>query len=295
MKTKLYVIFIAMSCFISTVSFGQQETKPDETLIGPVTYTHEYQGIAIAVPVTVFLKAQTSSDGIDVRARSVANLLDLQNKIGSIIDTIKLPTDNCQSFSANNPVARIWGKQLTLSNNRAVLNLKGDVEVWDCRENPVPNSKVEWVIEEIPWTGIKTKVPKTIFWPGNPIKNKLATQPFDANIPLLAHSPNQQTVELVIESPDIKLGGQFIGVTNAILRIAGIDINAYAKQAIDKAIDPSKLRQTLPEEIKKFNPSIESVGFTGQGGVLNLESVFTAKVPSSAITELLKLLLAKNS
>jgi hypothetical protein len=64
------------------------------------------------------------------------HLSDLQSKIGSIIDKQDLPRNNCGSYSANNPVVTIDRKRLDLAGTAAVVTIGGEVDVWDCRENP---------------------------------------------------------------------------------------------------------------------------------------------------------------
>jgi hypothetical protein len=71
--------------------------------------------------------------------------------------TFKLPSDNCGSYSANNPVVLIPSKELAFKDNSAVFSISGRVEIWDCREKPIPNSKVEWVLKDVGF-GVKTKV-----------------------------------------------------------------------------------------------------------------------------------------
>jgi hypothetical protein len=225
----------------------------------------------------------TGQNTLQFDARIISDLSDLQSKSGPIIDTFPLPTDNCHSFSANNPVVKIWGKELVPSGTIAVLRLHGNVENWDCRENPVPNSKVEWRNDG----PFGLAVPHVVTWPGNPIKNLLITQPFDVSLPASVRVVDDQTVALDIGTPTVTLGGQFSGITNGVLRIAGIDLNQKVKQALDQAINPALLRQGIPPDYAKLNPRIQSASFVNDGGKLALQIGTTAAVPGAQLTEFL--------
>ena len=236
----LIMLFIALSGALTTYIVNRRSSPRSRTKCRSVLSLslEPANGIPVTVGVTTFLSIETKPEGLFVNARVLGDFFDLQRKIGSIVDTFPLPTNNCASYSANNPVARIWGKQLIATGNTAVLKLNGDVDLWDCRENPVPNSAVDLVEES--WLGVKVKRPKVRTWPGDPIKNKLLNQPFEAFLPITASASGERTAAIKLGTPDIKLGGQYVAITNGILRIAGIDINAEAAKALAKAIDPAQ-------------------------------------------------------
>jgi hypothetical protein len=139
----------------------------------------------------------------------------------------------------------------------------------------------------------KTKVPVVVTWPGNPIKTILATQPFDANLPVSLVKNNDHAVGLEFSKPDIELKGQYAFITKGVLNIAGVDINQKAYDALQKAIDPSKLAMVVPDDIQKYNPIIENARLFNNSGHLSAEIDMSAFVPGAAINELVKQLLAK--
>jgi hypothetical protein len=163
--------------------------------------------------------------------------------------------------------------------------------MWDCRENPVPNSKVEWEMKSI--GPIKTKVPRVVTWPGSPIKNKLATQPFQAELPVTLQRVNESTVSLSVGRPDIELKGQYAFITKGVLTIAGIDVNQKAQAALNKAIDPEKLKLAIPPEFQEFNPTIDSARFIDDAGQLAAEINMSALIPAAKVTEMIKDLIDK--
>lgn len=258
--------------------------KPDELLVGPITVPQSVQGVTVNIVSTTYLSLHTTNDGLTFRARVRADLRDLQSKIGTIIDTIALPTDNCRSFSANNPVVTVWGKELKAEGATATLWLHGHVDVWDCRENPIPNSKVEWV-NDGPF-GLSR--PKVVTWPGSPIKNKLAQQPFDISEPVQIEKVSDTAARLKLGDPNVHLGGQFVAITNGVLKIAGIDLNSKAKDALQAAMDPAKIQVSVPQEFLQLNPVIEEAGFTGDGGVLSVQMTLSAKVPAAVVNDRLQ-------
>jgi hypothetical protein len=282
------IIGVGLLCFFLTAvgpaEAQVQQPSPQDLFLGPVTVTQPVQGVPVNIVSSAHLSLHTEADGLYLKAGVIADLNDLQAKIGAIVDTIQLPRENCRSFSANNPVVTIWGKELKAEASAATLWLHGAVDVWDCRENPVPNSKVEWRIENI-GLGVKTKVPVVVTWPGSPIKNKLLTQPFDISEPLNFVRVNDSTVALELGDPNVQLGGQYVAVTKGLLSIAGINVNEKARDALRQAIDPTKLQASIPDEYLKLNPKIEAASFEANGSILLATMILSARVPAEQINE----------
>ena len=268
--------------------------EPDDLLVGPISYQQDVNGVVVNLTARTYFKIQTLDNKIYLKAQVIADLGDLQRKIGAIVDTFKLPQENCRSYSANNPVVSIPRKELLFRNGSAVFSISGGVAMWDCRENPIPNTKIEWEIRNI-GLGIKTKVPHVVTWPGDPIKNKLGSQSFDADLPMALVRLNESSVALTIGRPDIELKGQYAFITKGILNIAGIDVNQKAQEALTKAIDPEKLRLAVPAEFQEFHPSIDSARFIEDSGHLAAEMSMSALIPAAKVTELIKDLIDKKA
>ena len=277
---------------IITTALPAAAVEPDDLVIGPVNYQQDVNGVSVNLSARTYFKIQTIDNKIFLKAQVIGDLGDLQKKIGAIVDTFRLPAENCKSYSANNPVVSVPRKELLFRDTSAVFSIGGSVTMWDCRENPIPNSKVDWVIENI-GLGIKTKVPKVVTWPGSPIKNKLVTQPFDADLPIALVRLNESAVALTVGRPDIELKGQYVFITKGILNIAGIDVNQKAQDALNKAIDPEKLKLAIPAEFQEFNPSIDSARFIDDGGQLAAEINMSALIPAAKVTAMIKDLIDK--
>src|SRR5262249_17736342 len=138
--------------------------EPDDFLVGPITYQQDVNGVPVNLTARTYFKIQTIDNKIFLKAQIIGDLGDLQQKIGVIVDSFRLPQENCKSYSGNNPVVSIPRKELLFRDGSAVFSISGSVVMWDCRENLKLNSKVDWVLEDI-GLGIKTKVPKVITWP----------------------------------------------------------------------------------------------------------------------------------
>ena len=86
--------------------------EPDDLLVGPIVYQQDVNGVAVNLTARTYFKIQTLNNKIYLKAQVIADLGDLQQKIGPIVDTFKLPQENCRSYSANNPVVSIPRKEL---------------------------------------------------------------------------------------------------------------------------------------------------------------------------------------
>jgi hypothetical protein len=272
---------------------AQMIQGPTEVQIGPVDLPQEIQGIQIVTRVTTFMSVSTSPAGISVKARIFADMRDLQARIGSIIDTMALPKDNCHSYSGNNPVVTLYTKKLTINGTAVTLTIGGDVDVWDCRENPIPNSKIEMVNEK--WLGVSVSRPKVVTWPGNPIKNKLLTQPVTASIPATLDVSSDTAVGVHMGAAHVELGGQALlsSIRDTLLTLFRVDLDSLAQKALRSSVDESKLQLAIPDDFKRLNPKITKASFLDLGGV-GAEIDAEALVAGANLTELLKAIADQN-
>lgn len=253
----------------------------DESLFGPFSLNQTVQGVSLSTQAFAFLSLLPEGDTMRIKARVVTDLADLQQKAGALIDTIPLPNDNCAHFAADNVVARIWGKQITVSGNMATLKLHGDVDVWTCLENPVPCTRVEW-------DGI---VPRLITYACNPpIKNRNVNQPFEANLPFRLALMDSHTVAVELGDPQVNLGGILGGVTDKILRIAGVEINSRVKEALNQAINPDLLKASLPEDLRRLDSTITRAELLDNSGALAATVEMSTVVDGEGLVRLMTLL-----
>ena len=256
-------------------ALGASAARAQPTVIGPIVEVQQVEGISITVPIRVEVSQGPSDLGTRIRVRVVADLSDLAAKTGDIVDCIPLPKDNCASYSANNPVVTLGRKSLVFRDDAAILSVGGSVDMWECAENPIPKTKVEMQVKDI-GLGVKTKVPVVVnLGPGDPIKTKLGTQPFDVDLPVTLSVEDGRAVALRIGRPAIRLRGPYVSVTEGVLSIAGVDVNERAQALLERAIDPDKLCRTVPT-FAGFAPTVEGAGFIEDGGRPAAEIVLAA-------------------
>ncbi|MFL6261226.1 MAG: hypothetical protein ACJ76Y_16120 [Thermoanaerobaculia bacterium] len=276
-RLALLVVLFSLASRTGSAQSLPTQARPDEAMLGPFPIDQTVQGVPVSTNAYVFLAVKKADDPIEVGIRIVADLSDLQRKIGALVDTIPLPTDNCAHFGVDNVAARIWGKQLLINGDTGILKLNGDVDVWTCAKNPIPCTKLEG------WNLV-------VYDCNPPIKNRNINQPFEASLPFHLELVDQHTVAVKLGDPNVNLGGLLGGVTNGILRIAGVDINARAKQALESAINPDLLKKSIPRELLPFNPVFTKAELLGNSGALAATLEMNVSIDNNTFAELGKIL-----
>lgn len=248
--------------FVPPMQSGLLQRRPEEVPIPPVSFPQAVRGIPLSISVSGVFSLLPNGSQIQVNARLLADLSDLQHKIGALVGTIPLPTDNCAHFGADNLVARIWGEELTVLGDVATLTLHGDVQDWACIQIPFLS----------------------------PAKTILGTQPFDASIPLRVAVADPHTIAAQIGQPSITLGGQFASITHWLIGVLGINLNALVKEALDHMISPDLLKQTLPPSLLQLNPVITQAELMSNAGALALYAEMSAGFDGSAVVQLARTL-----
>jgi hypothetical protein len=142
--------------------------------------------------------------------------------------------------------------------------------------------------------GVVVSVPKVITYDCNsPIKNRNVNQPFDATLPFSLTTTDPHTIAIKLGQPAVNLGGSLGGVTNGILKIAGVDINGRVHAALQSAIGPELLQKTLPPDLFRLNPTITHAALFDNGGRMAARVHLSANVPGAVMTDLLKVLVNK--
>ncbi|MFA6113104.1 MAG: hypothetical protein WC729_03910 [Sphingomonas sp.] len=266
--------------------------EPTEFLIGPISQDQDVNGTMVRVTVNNYFKVVSKKEGLSLESRLEVDLSDLQQKFPEILGAMPLPKDNCGSYKLDNLVVSLPNRDLRAEGDHALMAIGGKVDIWSCFENPIPNTKIEWQVKNIGF-GIKTKVPVLITWPGSPIKNKTASQPFDATLPIYFRKLDDRTIGIVLGQPSVNLKGQYVFITKGILSLANIDVNEEARKAINKAIAPDSLLKAIPEEFSAMNPIVKDATFYNQGGQLAARINVSATIPPEKITEWISLMLKK--
>ncbi|WP_128947702.1 hypothetical protein [Bradyrhizobium zhanjiangense] len=243
---RILFVFLVLLLPLGCHSAAALETP--ELYISDFVATPKASGVPVTVAGKIYLGVNMTLRASPIlRIHARTDLADLQRKMPAIVSTIKLPSENCKSFSANNPIVTLSNTTLSFVDGQAVFHTDGNVTVWDCRENPIPNSKADMCMQKI--GPLKTKVPCVTTWPGDPIKDKLGSQSFSVDIPFgLKLSEGGAAVELVPAEARMNLGGQYVEITKAILRTFQIDLNSKLNDAIRRAVDRKAITAAIPKE-----------------------------------------------
>ena len=279
---RIRLIKLAVTAFIAAVA----QPVSAQLAVGPIPYPENVDGVPVTINVLSVITVQANPDSLAVTARIDGDLFDLQQKIGTIVDTFKVPNNNCANSGASdrqNPVVSFTSKSLTPQGDQAILAIAGQVDGWACVGKA--KSEVQWKMKKV--GPIKTKVPVT-HTSTTMVKTKMTSEPFQASIPISFVKQSANSVAVQLEQPTVKPEGQYASVTNALLRIADADITQQAANALRSALDPAKLKTTIPSELEKLNMTVQSAGFKDDGGHLIAEVVMTANVPWGHVANVLK-------
>lgn len=282
---KIRALF-GISLLVTALGFApmaRAQAASDEVMVGPVPVPVDMLGVIVTTEATSYFKVVSKPDGLYLDARLEGNLKDLQAKIGSIIDQLPLNRDNCASYKPDNILPSVSAKSLIPQSSSAVVKMGGRIEVWSCFENPVPATKLVWKMKKIGW--VKTKVPVIETSPGSPFKTRTLSQSFTISIPAELKKIDNDTAGMVIGTPSVKLEGPIASTISAVASIWGLDLGDVAKKAIDKAVSPDMLIQTIPEEYAVLQPKVTTFTFSDRNGELLVLVNMSAKIPSEKLNE----------
>jgi len=284
---------IAISAAV-VVSFFELDTAQaieiPEAFVSDFSVSQAASGVPITIPGKVYLGADVSITSAPVvRVHAIADLTDLQRKIPAIVATIPLPSNNCGSFSPNNPVVTLSTSRLSYAGGEALFHTEGSAVIWECVQNPVPNSEIQWQMKRI--GPIETKVPVPHTWPGNPIKTILGTQPFSIDAPFGLKVVSGGSVQLVPGDAKMNLSGQYVEITKGILDVFKVNINAKLNDAIQKTMDPKKITASVPKEFLDAGFSFQDAKFVSVDSAnLGLDLQADVKVTKQTAKEMARLL-----
>lgn len=231
--------------------------RQGEVRLGPFAFVEAVQGVPLDLRASMFLRFEREGNQVKIRSRIVADFSDLQKKVGALIDRFPLPKDNCSHFGADNYTVDLWGKDLTLRGDAANLRLKGDAEIWGCFKS-VPCTKFEdWQVK--------------VYDCNPPVKSRILRQPFEALLPLRLSVSGAQAVVIAPGEPTVNLGGPLGGVTDGVLKIAGVDINALLRQRLDRVVGSELWRVTAPPRLLQLDPVMTRAEFLSNEGALAAE------------------------
>ena len=274
-------IFLAALLVTSLVSKATAQLAA-----GPIEITSNINGIPITVDATSRIAVNPVGNEFTVDARILVDLIDLQKKFSSVVDSFKRSATNCTNRSADGQIPVVFFKSGTLwpRSNQLAMFVRGDIDVWSCVAGP-KKSEIRWQRKKIAF--VKLKVPVLHTW-RNVKKNKDGTQPFHGTVSVYLVEKDDATVALKIAKPDIAIEGEEVFATNANLNLVMMDINQKVQNAFRSVIDLSKLKRVLPKELNQLNMTVASARFRDRGGHAIAEINLVARASGDAITLLLQ-------
>ncbi len=100
-------------------------------------YQQIVNGIVVNVSTRTYVLVETIENESTSKGEIVGDFIDLQRKIGTIIDSFDLLHDSCSTLQHDQPGRVDSTKGLRFSEYAALLSIGGDVTMWQCWENPV--------------------------------------------------------------------------------------------------------------------------------------------------------------
>jgi len=257
---------------------GLASTATAQMTVGPTAITNNVNGVPVTVSATSSITVNSVGNEKTIGARILVDLVDLQRKFANVLESLKLPTDNCANRGADNqsPVVSLKSGSLWPVDDQLVMSVRGHVDVWSCVDKP-SKSEIAWKKKKIGFINVKVPVVRTV---KNVKKSKDGTQPFWGQLPVQLVKQDGGNIGLkVAAEPDIELEGTHGLITNAKLNAAKMDINQKALGALQSAIDPAKLKEALPKEYQKLNMTVVSTRFRNYGGHAIAEINLAAATP----------------
>lgn len=255
--------------------------------VGPVEIKNNVNGVPVTINATSWISVNSAGGENFVDARIFADLIDLQRKFTSVIDTFKLPTDNCAKRGLDNQSAVVSFRDGSLwpLDDRLELSVRGHIDIWSCVAGS-SKSEIRWQKKKFAF--VELKVPRLHTSVNVMKKSRDGSQPFHGSVPINLIEKDSSTVALRVANPNIMLDGQGVPVTDSNLRLVKADIYQKAGNALRAAIYLPKLKEALPSELQNLNMTIVSARFRDHGGHAIAEVNLAAKVPGESIPQLLQ-------
>ena len=284
-----------MRAFVLGVLFlgGLISNAAAQLVYGPVAIKTEVNGVPITVSATSRVTINAAGDKLTVDARILADLVDLQKNFARIVGTFAPPANQCTNRrgTKKSPVVAFKSGSLWPRGDQIVISLHGHIDVWSCSAGR-QKSALRWRKKKIAF--IRMSIPQIHTW-RNVIKKKDGTQPFRGRLPIYLVETKNARIALKPAELVIKLDGPEAILTQATLRSAKANINRTAADALEHALDPTKLRDALPAALRKLNMAVVSARFRGLGGHAIAEINLGASLSGKSRTQLLQTIASRSS
>jgi len=252
----------------------------------PVDITNDVYGVPVTISATAWVNIRPAGDGLMVEARILADLVDVQRQFGNVVHALALSKDGCAKRHGDNqsPIVSLKSGSLWPRDDQLVMFMTGRIDVWSCTMGS-HQAAIRWRKTKLAF--IDLKVPTIHTW-RSVTKRKDGTQPFHGSIPVYLSETNAAVPALQLAEPDITPDGEDIVLKSGTLQLAKAEIAGRAHDALQRAIDPAKLKEALPLEIRKLNLAVVSSRFRSLGGHAIAELNLAATVSGVTKAQLLQ-------
>lgn len=260
---------------------------------GPIDITNNVNGVPVTVRVTSWLTVGTGDDDGTVNIRMFADLIDLQRKFADVAGTFTPAANVCANRRGGrqSPVTTLKRASLAPRGNQLVMSMRGHIDVWSCFVGK-RKFALRWRKKHVAF--LHVKLPAIHSW--RPVtKKKDGSQRFRGSLPIYLVQRRHAIVSLETAKPDITLVGPKGVVSGGTLRIAKAIMRRRVYDALQRAIDPAKLRKALPAKIWNLNLSAVSARFMALGGHAIAEINLEGPVPDGFSTTLRQVIAARSA
>lgn len=253
--------------------------------LDPINIKTNIGGIDVQFPTELSISIETETDKVLFNAESVINLKNLQDNFFTILKSLPLKMEEGKGQKIE--IKSIDSGRFYPEGDNAILEASISCIVWQLGVPiPVPRTK----IIDLGLLG-KHKVPTgdvDIVYSGD-LKTKLIEEGFNAKIRFSLSTPDSKSIDISNIEPEVYPRGDIGKFINWILSFVKGDLNHFVKGQLYKIINDGLIRQTFPESLNKYSPSIISVQFkTISEGVIGISTNFEAILSEDEIAEIIK-------
>lgn len=258
---------------------------------GPTAIKTKVNGVPITIHATSSVRVNAVDDKLMVNVRILADLIDLQKHLASIIATFAPPANQCANRrgSDKSPVVTFKSGSLWPRGNQIVMFMRGQIDVWSCRLGR-QHRTIRWRRKKIAF--IKMPIPQLRVW-RQLIKRQDGTQTFRGSLPIYLTKNNNESISLQTAAPTLRLQGEDGILTDATLQSTKAAINRTVASALQQAVDPATLKDVLPTGLQKLNMDVVSARFRSLGGHVMAEIKLGGSVTGETRRQLLQMVAAR--
>jgi predicted DNA-binding ribbon-helix-helix protein len=224
----------------------------------PKAFPLKILGVKVDVPVTISFDASTVEDALALQVRAEASLKDVQSNALNIARAILVPRGNCDHDGINPVVNSIDNASIAPAGTTAVVAIAGHVTAWLC-EHPF----------------------------GTTVKTIAASDSVTMTAAVQIIVVDQKQIGLQLAGPVTVTTGN--ALTAEAANLLGGDINASIASLLEKALDATEARASLPD-LPGLKVMIQHAEFAGKGSELLVRASGTARMTSEAFNSLLELM-----